>query len=64
MNGRVSVFEQTKCVGYYHRISFYRPVFLFCLGWAIMDHYGKKTSDTEVIEETPIKKMIFPMILR
>ncbi|MDQ7860842.1 hypothetical protein RCO48_06625 [Peribacillus frigoritolerans] len=30
--------------------------FLFCLGWAIMDHYGKGTSDKEVIEETAIKK--------
>ncbi|MFF2857466.1 SGNH/GDSL hydrolase family protein [Peribacillus sp. NPDC058002] len=33
-------------------ISFF---FVFCLGWAMMDHYGKGTSDMEVIEETPIK---------
>ncbi|MGE1165367.1 GDSL-type esterase/lipase family protein [Peribacillus simplex] len=29
--------------------------FLFCLGWAIIDHYGKRTSDMETIEESPIK---------
>lgn len=34
--------------------------FLFCLGWAILDHYGKGTSDKEVIEETAIKKNDFP----
>ncbi|MBR8645924.1 hypothetical protein KEH51_23990 [[Brevibacterium] frigoritolerans] len=59
----MSVFEQTKSVGHYHRISFYRPVFI--LSW--MGDFGplwKGTSDKEVIEETAIKKMIFPMILR
>ncbi|WP_260286445.1 SGNH/GDSL hydrolase family protein [Peribacillus aracenensis] len=29
--------------------------FVFCLGWAMMVHYGKGTSDMEVIEDTPDK---------
>ncbi|MCK1991019.1 SGNH/GDSL hydrolase family protein [Peribacillus muralis] len=30
--------------------------FLFCLGWAILDHYGKKTSDLGGKEAPPINK--------
>ncbi|CAH0146691.1 Spore germination lipase LipC [Peribacillus sp. Bi96] len=29
---------------------------LFCLGWTIIDHYGKKTSEMGANETTPIKK--------
>lgn len=30
--------------------------FLFCLGWAIIDYYGKKASDIGLNETNPIEK--------